>query len=386
MSKSYRLGIQFVLGAVLVSGIVCWVGSSRVPPYSTRAAHDLGPGALPLGDFRFQERSGNIVTQADLDDRVWVASFIFTRCPLSCPRISTVMKGLEKRLARTSALLVSISVDPEHDTPAVLTEYAGRFGALPDRWWFLTGPKESTYDLVHNGFKLALAETTADDRDGGAETFSHSDRLALVDKGRVVGFFESSDPVAVDELVARASRLTQPPWVLGLPAVNASLNALCAVFLIAGWFFIRQRPAFFSETSAPSVSETAFRAGLLDRPAVRAHIACMVLAVTTSAIFLVCYLVYHYQAGSMPFRHAGAVRWAYFTILLSHTVLATFGVVPLVFLTLVRAVRRDFAKHARIAQVTFPIWLYVSITGVIIYLLLYQLPVAASSSFASLPT
>ncbi len=334
---------------------------------------------MPLGDFRFQERSGNTVTQADLDDRVWVASFIFTRCPLSCPRISSVMKGLQERLARTNVLLVSISVDPEHDTPAVLTEYANRFGALPDRWWFLTGPKQPTYDLVHHGFKLALAETTAIDRSDGAESFTHSDRLALVHQGRVVGFFESSDPPSLDELVARANRLAQPPWVLGLPAVNASLNALCAVLLMAGWFFIRQRAALFPETSALPGPNTDLRRGLLDRPAVRAHVVCMLLAVVTSAIFLMCYLVYHYHAGSMAFRHGGPLRWAYFTILLSHTVLATFGVVPLVIVTLVRAVRRDFARHARIAQITFPIWLYVSITGVIIYLLLYQLPVVVSS-------
>ena len=77
---------------------------------------------------------------------------------------------------------------------------------------------------------------------------------------------------------------------------------------------------------------------------------------------------------------AGAVRVVYFTILLSHTLLATFGVVPLVIMTLLRAARRDFPRHARIARVTFPIWLYVSITGVVIYLLLYHLPVAASLS------
>ena len=386
MSKSYRLGALIVLGTVLISSIVCWAGASRVPAISTRAAHDLGPGALPLGDFRFQERSGRTVTQADLGDRVWVASFIFTRCPLSCPRISTAMKGLQERLARTSALLVSISVDPEHDTPAVLAEYAGRFGALSDRWWFLTGDKEATYDLVHLGFRLALTETTAADRTDDSETFTHSDRLALVDHGRVVGFFESTDPAALDELVVRASRLAQPRWILRLPAVNASLNALCAVLLMAGWLFIRQRPALLPEPSALSAAETAFRPGLLDRPAVRAHIICMLSAVTTSAIFLICYLVYHYQVGSMPFRHAGAVRWLYFTILLSHTILATFGVVPLVIATLLRAVNRDFARHARIAQVTFPIWLYVSITGVIIYVLLYQLPPMENSSFASLPT
>jgi protein SCO1 len=385
VSKSYRLGVRVVIGTLLVSGIACWAGASRLPAPSTRAAHDLGPGALPLGDFQFQERSGNVITQADLADRVWVASFIFTRCPLSCPRISIVMKGLQERLARTNVLLVSISVDPEHDKPAVLTEYAARFGALPDRWWFLTGSRESTYDLVHNGFKLALAETTAADRDDGAETFSHSDRLALVHRGRVVGFFESSDPAALNELVARSNRLAQPSWVFGLPALNASLNALCAVLLMAGWLFIRQRPALFAETSVPLRAESAFRPGLLERAAVRAHIVCMLLAVVFSAIFLTCYLVYHYHAGSTAFRHGGPLRWAYFTILLSHTVLATFGVVPLVIMTLVRAIRHDFARHVRIAQVTFPIWLYVSITGVIIYLLLYQLPAPVSSGHVSFP-
>jgi protein SCO1 len=370
----------------MISAIVCWAGAGRVPAVPARAAHDLGPAALPLGDFRFQERSGRIITQADLDDRVWITSFIFTRCPLSCPRISSVMKALQERLARTDALLVSISVDPEHDTPTVLTEYANRFGAVPDRWWFLTGPKQSTYDLVHNGFKLALAETAAADRSDGAETFSHSDRLALVDHGRVVGFFESSDQTALDELVSRAIRLAQPRWVVRLPTVNASLNALCAVLLMVGWLFIRQRPTLVRDSLALSGLETGSCPALLDQPAVRAHVVCMLLAVATSAVFLICYLAYHYQAGSMPFRHAGAIRWAYFTILLSHTALATFGVVPLVILTLLRAARRDFARHARIAQITFPIWLYVSITGVIIYTLLYHLPVSAGSSpIAALP-
>jgi protein SCO1 len=326
------------------------------------------------------------VTQADLDDRVWIAAFIFTRCPLSCPRISGVMRTLQGRLARTNALLVSISVDPEHDTPAVLKAYAEQFGASPDRWWFLTGAKTATYDVIHNGFKLALAETTAADRADGAESIAHSDRLALVEHGRVVGLFESTDSAALDELVARATRLAQPGWVRRLPTVNASLNALCAVLLMAGWFFIRHRSAAWSTSSSSWEGlETPVRSGPLDSPGARAHVMCMLLAVVTSAVFLACYLVYHYQAGSMPFQHGGPVRWVYFTILLSHTALATFGVVPLVILTLLRAARRDFAKHARIAQVTFPIWVYVSVTGVIIYLLLYHLPTVTSLSQTPVP-
>ncbi len=106
----------------------------------------------------------------------------------------------------------------------------------------------------------------------------------------------------------------------------------------------------------------------------------MVLAVATSTIFLVFYLVYHYFAGSMPFRGQGLARWIYFTILISHTLLATFGVVPLVVITLIRAWRRDFARHRLIAATTLPIWVYVSVTGVLIYLMLYHLPIVSSSS------
>jgi protein SCO1/2 len=383
-SRSYRIGAQIVCGTILVSAIVCsiWVGLN--PPKSPPAAQDLGAAALPVGEFQFQERSGRTVRDTDLFDRVCIVSFIFTRCPLSCPRISGVMNGLQERLAKTNVLLVSISVDPDHDTPSVLTEYAARFGASGDRWWFLTGPKPSTYDLVQNRFKLAVGETPLTDLAPDTEAIFHSDRLALVDHGRVAGFFESNDPRALDELVASARWRAQPSWVRGLPTVNASLNALCAVFLIAGWMVIRRRGASLADPVFAAAPEFRAPTTLLDQPAVRAHLVCMLLAFTTSSIFLACYLVYHFQAGSMPFRHAGAVRVVYFTILLSHTLLATFGVVPLVIMTLLRAFRGDFVRHARIARVTFPIWLYVSITGVVIYLLLYHLPVVASLSQPSL--
>ena len=206
----------------------------------------------------------------------------------------------------------------------------------------------------------------------------HSDRLALVDRGRVVGYFESTDQGALDELVARWRRLAQPGWVLRLPTVNASLNALCAVFLLAGWFSDSASAGHLGRRPGTSVCARPGSGALLSQPAVRGHVVCMLLAVATSALFLTCYLAYHYQAGSMPFRHAGIRRWAYFTILLSHTFLATFGVVPLVAATLVRAARRDFARHAKIAQVTFPIWLYVSVTGVLIYLMLYHWPMTTA--------
>ena len=321
----------------------------RVDPTPPRAGHDLGRATPSLsGTFRLTERSGRLVTEADLADHVWVASFIFTRCPLSCPRITSVMKDLQGKFAGTGVQLVSLSVDPEHDTPAILSEYASRFSADPARWWFLTGPKTEVTDLIRARFKLGLEETSPADRELGAEAFAHSDRLALVDRGnRVIGYFATTEPDALSSLIQQAKQRAAPAWVRRLPTLNATLNSSCAVFLVLGWTLIR-----------------------LGRP--RAHATCMIAAFVVSTIFLSCYLVYHYHAGSVPFRGTGPPRLAYFTILLSHTVLAV-AMVPLILLTLLRASRRDWARHARIARVTFPIWLYVSITGVVIYLMLYQL-------------
>jgi putative membrane protein len=135
--------------------------------------------------------------------------------------------------------------------------------------------------------------------------------------------------------------------VTDLPAVNAALNATSAVLLASGYGFIRRRQ-------------------------ITAHKRCMLAACATSALFLLSYLTYHYQVGSMPFRGQGWVRLLYFTILISHTILAA-AIVPLALITLFRAWKEDFTKHMRIARWTLPIWLYVSLTGVIVYVMLYQL-------------
>jgi uncharacterized membrane protein YozB (DUF420 family) len=132
-----------------------------------------------------------------------------------------------------------------------------------------------------------------------------------------------------------------------LPAVNAALNGTSAVLLASGYRFIRRRQ-------------------------ITAHKRCMLAALVTSTLFLLSYLTYHYHVGSMPFRGQGWVRPLYFTILISHTILAA-AIVPLAIVTLFRAWKADFTKHARIAKWTLPIWLYVSVTGVIIYCMLYQL-------------
>jgi uncharacterized membrane protein YozB (DUF420 family) len=132
-----------------------------------------------------------------------------------------------------------------------------------------------------------------------------------------------------------------------LPTLNASLNALSALLLLLGYACIRT--------------------GRRD-----AHRALMLAAFTSSAVFLGSYLVYHFQVGSVPFRGQGLLRTFYFTVLISHTILAVL-VVPLVLTTLFRAARGRFEAHRRIARVAFPVWVYVSVTGVVVYWMLYRL-------------
>lgn len=373
MSRNYGSGLLFVVAVIVVSTLICGFGAGRTPGQAPRAAEDLGPSARPLGSFRLQERSGRTVTADDLADRVAIVSFIFTRCPLSCPRISSVMKDLQGRLAGSDVQLVSLSVDPEYDTTAVLRTYADRYGASPDRWWFLTGPKSEIYSLIRESFQLAVTETTVPPGPD-AEAIVHSDRLALIDHGRVVGVFDSNDPQTRDRLIAKARRRALPAWVKGLPSVNAGLNGLSACLLFAGWLLIRRHRSVGSGIPPESHPEApGTTTGLLAHPLVRGHIACMVSAIGTSALFLACYLLYHYRAGSMPFSQGGPLRIAYLSILLSHTVLATLSV-PLILITVRRAWAGRFDRHVSIASLTLPIWLYVAVTGVVIYLMLYHLP------------
>ena len=132
-----------------------------------------------------------------------------------------------------------------------------------------------------------------------------------------------------------------------LPAVNASLNAISTVFLATGWMLIRRRR-------------------------IEAHRACMLAAFTASALFLTSYVIYHANVGSVPFRGVGAMRILYFAILIPHVILAA-SVLPLALITLSRALSRRFDKHRQIARWTLPIWLFVSVTGVVVYVMLYQL-------------
>jgi putative membrane protein len=132
-----------------------------------------------------------------------------------------------------------------------------------------------------------------------------------------------------------------------LPALNATLNGVSAAFLIAGFILIKQRRW-------------------------RLHKRCMLGALLSSTLFLISYVVYHANIGSRPFGGTGTVRVVYFTILITHVVLAA-TILPLALVTTTRGLREQYGRHVRIARWTLPLWLYVSVTGVIIYLMLYQL-------------
>jgi uncharacterized membrane protein YozB (DUF420 family) len=132
-----------------------------------------------------------------------------------------------------------------------------------------------------------------------------------------------------------------------LPALNATLNATSACLLLAGYVFMR-------------------------RGRIAAHRACMISAFVTSCLFLISYLVYHAHVGSKPFPGHGSIRIVYFAILISHILLAAI-IVPLALVTLRRGLRMDVVRHRRVARWTWPIWMYVSVTGVVIYLMLYRM-------------
>lgn len=132
-----------------------------------------------------------------------------------------------------------------------------------------------------------------------------------------------------------------------LPALNATLNGVAGLFLLVGFYFIR-------------------------RGRIARHRAAMIGAFATSTIFLVSYLIYHANVGSKPFTGQGPIRMVYFTILISHIILAA-TVVPMALVTLFRGLKRDDVRHRRIAKITWPIWMYVSVTGVIVYWMLYRM-------------
>ena len=183
------------VAAVLVFGLL----GERWRQEASRAAPP--PVLVELPDFFLVERSGRVVTKAELAGRPWVADFIFTRCGLSCPRMTLAMQRLQAVLPPEGVRLISVSVDPAYDRPEVLRTYADGYGIRGEDWWFLTGEPEAVMALCREGFKLSVSgpgEEAADPR----EPILHSTRFVLVDaRARIRGYYDGAEAAVVDRLV-----------------------------------------------------------------------------------------------------------------------------------------------------------------------------------------
>ncbi len=185
--------LALVIAGIVVANIKSFVyqpgeTSESVSPLSRLAVHHQLP------DFDLTNQHGRAMSLSDLSGKIWVADFIFTSCPTICPPMTDEMVRLQNEFASESELrFVSFSVDPERDTPAVLSRYADDFGVDGSRWAFLTGEKTSIYQLAHEGFNLATGHR-------GSEIL-HSTRFVLVDRqGKVRGYYDSRSKANLQRL------------------------------------------------------------------------------------------------------------------------------------------------------------------------------------------
>jgi protein SCO1/2 len=161
-------------------------------------------GTVP--EFSLLERSGRTVTRADLMGQPWIANFIFTQCAGVCPVLSTRMAQLQRALAEqgfTGVRSVSFSVDPAHDSPAVLAAYAEQHHADANRWLFLTGERAELYRMISEGFRLAIAERSPEEAtQTPGELITHSDRFVLVDSaGQLRAYYHGTESATVEQIL-----------------------------------------------------------------------------------------------------------------------------------------------------------------------------------------
>lgn len=351
-----------------------------------------------VDDFSLMDQTGQTVTLNDLKGRPWVANFIFTRCVYECPMMCSKIRDLIRVLNKdpehpNPVRFVTITVDPAHDSLQLIQQFAAIYQAKPEEWLFLTGEKEPIYELIRHGFKVAAWENFGSDRLPGRQ-FAHSMHLIHVDEtGKILGRYGSMNDqdlytlqrvltgkietpkrhrpallgtllpdglAAVDATSVtphpdsdRGDPLAKlPAWAKRLPGTNAALNALATMLLLTGFVAIK----------AKNVS---------------LHKRLMLFAFVVSIVFLGCYLTYHFALQRYTGEHGKkfigtpAITKVYFTILITHVILAT-AVPVLASMTIWRGLKEQWESHRRWAKVTFPIWLYVSVTGVIIYWMLYH--------------
>ncbi|NBZ96619.1 MAG: SCO family protein [Proteobacteria bacterium] len=192
--------IAFALAGILI------FGASRLFKSSERHDVDAMPPIGEIPSFRFTTQEGKVLTKEDLLGKIWVADFVFTRCSGPCPIMTSRMAELAKGLAKARDVrLVSITVDPEHDTPAVLSEYSGRMLADPSKWIFLTGPKQEIDDFARKGMFQVLAY----DKKGIP---THSTRFLVIDReGKIRKTRNLDEPELVQKLFMDIGDLLREP-------------------------------------------------------------------------------------------------------------------------------------------------------------------------------
>lgn len=302
---------------------------------------------LKVGQFTLVERSGRVVKLDELRGKVWIAHFFFPTCRGDCTKTVPMMRRLNHWFAgKTDVVLVSIALTG--DDPQSLQEYARDQEASETQWLFLTenGKSDKVLDVVERCF---FQTARRKEKAAPGDEIDHTSSLVVVDReGFMRGYVDGRDQDSIPELVARVREVAAQRYML--PACNAVLNGLCTVLLLLGWASIKRR-----------------REGL--------HKTCMLTALVVSAVFLASYLYFHFAVlDGQPtrFRGEGWIRPVYFAILLSHTVLAAL-VAPLALYVAWQGLRDRRPRHVRVARWALPIWLYVSITGVVVYVLLYQI-------------
>ncbi len=290
-----------------------------------------------VNDFSLTSQHNASFSLKDLNGSVWVADFVFTTCSGICPGMSTHMSGISKAYnAYKDVRMVSITVNPENDTPDVLTKYLKKYGAN-DRWTFLTGTRDQIQKLAVESFKIGDMK----------EIVFHSSMFVLVDqKARIRGYYDSSDEDRMKMLYADIGALRKELNLPILPSINATLNGLAGILLLFGFMAIKNKQK-------------------------ELHKRFMLSAIIASCVFLMSYLYYHATTHIITrYQGEGMLRMAYFFILTTHTILAAV-IVPLILFAVKHALRGNWEGHTRITKWLYPSWVYVSLTGVIVYLMLY---------------
>jgi len=209
MSKPQRILTLALWGLTVISMmalIAAWADTRAhrvnvATRWRLSASSQIKPMGYDVPDFTLTDENNKIVTKEELKGQPWIASFIFTRCTFTCPVMSSKMARLQKSISDPRVKLISFTVDPEHDTPEVMKSYAAKFGADPDRWHFLTGPKEKIAE-ISMGMKLGLQYSSK------PTDITHSERFVLIGRdGRVVGYYDGTNDSEVQRLAADASKL-----------------------------------------------------------------------------------------------------------------------------------------------------------------------------------